>query len=192
MNIMIDITKPDMFKDRNNIDTLAATSLDDTNGKYMTESQELAINFDKVKEIYREKYNFGDRSSMNSVDAVLKLNNRIVFIEFKNGKINSSEKKGIRWKVTDSVIIFSDLTSSLIEDIRVCCDFILVYNLKNNPHSGDSKSEAKNRIVEGLRDRANQKYHRFGIAKYQSLFFKNVYAYSKEEFEKFLSAAQVG
>lgn len=187
---MIDITKSEMLN--GNITTLEVASLDDTNSEYMTDSQIDVINFDRVKDAYMKIYNDDNSFTMHSVDAILKANDRILLIEFKNGKMNKNQKYEVRWKLTDSILIFSDLTSSLIENIRADCDFILVYNIDKNPHSGDNSSEAKNAIFQGIRDLARNRYHRFGIAKYENIYFNKVFAYSQNEFEEFLSTSKIG
>ena len=103
----------------NNIKPLQILSRDDSNTNnihYMVDSQISAIDFDKVKEIYAK--GLGISQTPTSIDAILPLEERFIFIEFKNGKINSEEKRNIKSKIKDSLLIFCDIVNCTFGEIN--------------------------------------------------------------------------
>lgn len=159
--------------------TLKEISVDDSdpdNPKYMTESSEEAVCFDGVKDSYTNIY--GDpQNTVKSVDGLIKVDKDIVLIEFKNGVISDSLKKEIGVKIRDSLLIFGDITETTIGYSRKYMDFILVYNEEKNQPS-------KVKIGSYLMKKADENYVRFGMKKYKGIYFKAVYTYSEQEFEK--------
>ena len=71
--------------------TLSKTSYDDDNGATMTELQNEAIDFDRVKEEYLKHMEKGPSEMPFSNDALLKIGNTWYFFEFKNGTIDIKE-----------------------------------------------------------------------------------------------------
>lgn len=50
-------------------------------------------------------------------------------IEFKNGDMKS-EKRRVKDKIRDSLLLFCDITEMRIAETRKAMDFILVYNIE--------------------------------------------------------------
>lgn len=152
---MIDLSKYLIFE--NNKKTFKETSKDDHDGSitYMTESQYQVISFDDVKEEYIK--DLGLKSVPRSNDALLSLpDGSLVFVEFKNGYIDSKDQHDIRKKIFDSMLIFSDIVEMGISHTRAEMDYILVYNQTKNPLEASSTktkvsdSESRDAIAKKL------------------------------------------
>ena len=90
---MINLDDYPLFRD--NKDTLKKLSKDEHDGKesnaiYMTQSELLAVDFDKVKRIYANTLGHSEDDAF-SVDGLSHTENELVFIEFKNGKFQNSK-----------------------------------------------------------------------------------------------------
>lgn len=72
----------------NNLETtISIASYSTSNNEYMTNSDDIVINGDILKDIYNSKYNFNNRPK--SADAIYKFENgNIYIIEFKNDEPN--------------------------------------------------------------------------------------------------------
>ena len=176
-------------------DTLKKTSLDDngTTKEYMTESDLSVINFDKVKVRYVRDHNY--TGSISSVDALLEIDdNNFAFIEFKNGKLDKKKQFELRQKVYDSIIIFNDIFDSDIEYLRKHAAFILVYNeVKNEDKDEEIPENEQVRENIHFQDFANHMASlcnknriRFELKYLKKYCFKNVYTFSRTEFEDFI------
>lgn len=157
-----------------NITPLSKTSEDSTKliPESMTGSQVMVINFDAVKEAYFKS--FGVAMFTNSVDAlVLQNNGRLAFIEFKNGKVEN-EKRNIRLKIKSSLLIFCDIMNQSVDFTRENLDFYLIYN-----HENDSEKEKISNIII---NKAKKEIIRFGLSRYNKVFFNNVHTYSDIQF----------
>ena len=83
---------------------------------YMTDSDYEVVNFDGVKSDYIRGLCISETPCSNDAVCVLDDKDTIVFIEFKNG---GNIKKYELWKkIYDSVLIFNDLSHSLISETR--------------------------------------------------------------------------
>ena len=68
---------------------------------------------------------------------------KILFIEFKNGKIKDKQNDSIVIKILESLLMFCDIADCKISQVREVADLILVYNAeKNPPHSKSFKNFA--------------------------------------------------
>lgn len=160
------------FKIFNNcLTTLKQTSK--TAKVYMVESKIKAVDFDKVKENYCSLCSCPDNMP-KSVDAVIENKDRIVFIEFKSGKLNK-ELGNLKHKIKDSLLIFCDITNKNISFTRENVDFILVFDKEKNK---DSFRDISDHFIEKS---ANKNIY-FGLHAFKSLYFKNVYTFDVEEF----------
>ncbi len=180
-----------------NISTLKETSVDKrdcNNYTYMTESNRPAVSFDLVKEKYTE--NLGLSSVPKSNDALFDdENGKLIFVEFKNGYIDSKKQFDIRKKIYDSTLIFSDIVSVGISNLRQCMEYVLVYNENanaTNPDISDKKTDYVKestsfdkfaKIISGL---AKDEYVGFGVKMFENYCFKKVHTYTESEFEKYL------
>ena len=77
------------------------------------------------------------------VDAILQIGGKILFIEFKNGKIKDKQNDSIVIKILESLLMFCDIADCKISQVREVADLILVYNAEKNPsHSKSFKNFA--------------------------------------------------
>lgn len=168
------------------VNTLKQTSKDDSNSdniEYMTECQNKAINFDRVKLNYA-KNKFGSRnSSYKSVDALIQTDKMVYFIEFKNGTLDGEERAKIREKLSNSILLFSDILDLTFSNFREECVFILVYNKIKNSFSGVSKQKIADYVI----NRSENATCRFDLDKLKPFLVKEVKTYTPEEFEYFLN-----
>ena len=137
---MINLEDYDILK--NNISTLKETSKDNHNNEsetFMTQSMLPAVDFDEVKNEYIRKLHLSENPTSN--DALLVLSDKIIFIEFKNGHLDSKDFFDIRAKIYNSVPILTDILGKGISFTRKNVDYILVYNKTKN-----SKNYIKNHI----------------------------------------------
>jgi len=152
--------------------TLEKASEDDCNSDVMTLSQENVVDFDEFKNGFVKKIS----SSGITVDALpmscdalymAASQNEFFMIEFKNGRIKELE---IKIKILESLLMLSEEFSATIKSTRHHLNFILVYN------EDTSKKQIKNYW--------DKRADMFGLEHFKNLYFKDVRAYTKEEFEK--------
>ena len=167
-----------------NIESLSSISIDKNSKTYMTNSLLKAVNFDKVKEQYSHDLEISQVPA--SCDAILRLsNNKFIFIEFKNGKISSEEKRDINLKLRDSLLLFCDILKCTVTDTRNLVEFILVYNAEKN-NLNNKKISPYDDIVTKVGRYAAEEIIRFGFKKFQNLYFYKVHTYNETEFENYL------
>ncbi len=116
--------------------SLCEVSLDDSDKNYpvymIDESyeyfQDTVIDFDHVKTAFCKSF-AKSNEVFKSADALYldKVKNKLVFVEFKNGKV-----KGIKEKLKDSLLVFSDIAAVNLEFCRKYCEYIVVYNYEAN------------------------------------------------------------
>lgn len=167
-----------------NQSTLRNTSYDDNNSEYMTELEVPVIDFDNVKEQYLQSIGCQDES-LTSVDALLLKANCNVFIEFKNGSLAKKEVRlGVYSKIQDSLLMLCDITDSHISQLRQCMDFVLVYNEEKNQSKSD---KGKDYINDRLMKLGRKEFVRFGMRRYDRVYFRKVHTYNVEKFEEYIS-----
>lgn len=190
---MIKINDHKIFKD--NMSTLKETSKynhNDNSLYYMTNSFLDAVDFDAVKDSYIS--NLGLCNKPKSNDAlVIEADGKSTFIEFKNIHISKREEFDLRKKIYDSMFIFTDIIGQGISYTRRQTDYILVYNKEKNNPTEDKKtnvqvSKSRDQIAKGLISLGNKKYIKFGLEIFENYCFKNVYTYTREEFNIFLES----
>lgn len=193
---MIKIDDHEIFK--NNLSTLKETSKDIHDGvDFMTESEIEVVNFNGVKNDYIKDLHVSDTPKSNDALYVGK-ENKLVFIEFKNGKINDIKEFDIRRKIFDSLLILMDIIKETAAFTRNHLTYILVYNeernsqnQKNSTNVQDSKSKLF--IGSHFAHKGGKKFIRFDLEKFEKLYFKEVYTYTEKEFEdNFVSKCAVG
>ena len=188
---MINIDEYDILK--NNKSSLKELSKDDSdinNILYMTESDIEAINYDYVKTQYVNSLGLSEETA-NSVDGIMYNTPYITFVEFKNGKMKN-EKRKVKDKIKDSLLIFSDITGKNISFLRENMDFILVYNNEKNPLPNQmtkgyvQESKSRDYIAGNLMKKAKEEFIRFDLERFKKLYFRDVHTYTEVEFEAFL------
>lgn len=183
---------------KNNVSTLKETSVDKhdlKNIKYMTCSKRTAVNFDDVKKDYIENLSLSETPKSN--DALfLSKDNKLIFVEFKNGFMDNSKKFAVRKKIYDSIIILMDILNTGVSELKDEMEYILVYNesvnsdeeeiLKKKQHLVQP-SEAFDAFAKGVSKMANKEYVCFGIRMFENYCFSKVHTYTEAEFESFLA-----
>ena len=185
--------------------TLMEASEDDKNGEYMTQSTEKVIDFDKVKEEYIK--NILPKVTPASNDVLMKIDDKIYFIEFKNGNITKKEIYNVKRKIFESLLIFSDITGETISFTRENVNYILVYNgekskkyiehiieerqkcnLNKLEDDEIQESVAFDEFTSQMAKLANYHMDIFGLDKqFSKMYFKSVKTYDIDEFnEKFI------
>lgn len=197
---------------QNYLSTLKKTSLDKGSGqkKYMTESEMLVVDFDRVKKAYVRELRVKPKSMPCSSDALhIGKDGNISFIEFKNGKINYMQRYNIHQKIYDSLLIFGDMTGKGLSFCREHADFILVYNeMKNREEEKEEEEkgetgegearkgksiggeqrqiqESDSRVAIGkyFSRKGKKNFVRFDLEKFENFYFKNVFTFTEKEFE---------
>jgi len=161
-------------------DTLKNTSLDinkdDSGGvKYMTSCEQEVVNVDKLKTAFAKKMLLAEYPK--SCDALYKTSsNEFFMIEFKNRALNPKGEHDLNEKILESLLLLSEKFSETIDVMRDKMYFILVYN--------EEKQEQKElrQIGKTLCTLAIKPL--FGLDRFKKIYFKDVVAYTKEEFEK--------
>lgn len=196
---MTNLSRYKIFSDH--LSTLKETSVDDRDGEkiYMTESLRCVVNFDDVKDEYVKGLGLSEIPKSN--DALFEDDRgALIFVEFKNGFMDRNKQFAVRKKVYDSVLIFTDITSFRISDMRNTVKYILVYNeFANRENSYDEELEKKQKttiqpspsfdgFAKTLGKYANEEYVCFGLKIFLNYCFKEVHTYTEEEFEAYLSS----
>lgn len=190
---MINLIDYGIFK--NHVCTLKDTSFDTENSEYMIDSTIDVVNFDGVKTEYANKLDHSNEDAA-SVDAIVCTKDRIFFIEFKNGLITDKQRKQLKYKVQDSLLIFGDIVGITVSNTRKFLEFILVYNKEKNPVSHQKlkamgKEPSRTSIGKYISELAGEEFIQFGLGRYKSLYFKNVHTYTVKEFQKFLKMNEI-
>lgn len=193
---MINLSDYPIFK--NNICTLKETSIDKKDNRtvmYMTDSSKSVINFDKVKEEYVKTLKLNEVPKSN--DALMEDGKgKLIFVEFKNGYMDKTKQFAVRKKIYDSILIFTDIVSVGISSMRICMEYILVYNENVNEKNPDVIKEKKKYVqpsasfdsfAKGVSGLAGEEYVCFGVKLFEDYCFKKVHTYTEKEFEKYLS-----
>ena len=192
---MININNYKFFK--NNLSTLKEISKDDSETivEYMTESILPVVNFDGVKTEYLKSFHLSDELA-KSCDGLLCLNDKDIFIEFKNGKsINASE---IKIKIKESLLILTAIIApDEIFDIKNKGAFILVYNKDKNPitkqeikQKGIQESPSRDFLIRYSLNIGGKEFIRYGLEKFDK-FFNEVHTYCQEDFEKYIKQFEI-
>lgn len=172
---MININDYDIL--RNNRKSLKELSEDTANSEYMTESTMEAIDFDTVKESYTRKLKLPMTNAF-SVDAILCKDNKIIFIEFKNGFMEKATIQNVHNKVRDSLLILNAITNINVCTTQKEAEFILVYN--------ERKNNSKKNITNSIMKKAKKEMILFGLHRFETLYFKDVHTYTKQEFNQYI------
>lgn len=158
--------------------TLKELSYDKINHEYVCNSTIEAYGFDKiVEQIYNGK------NSPESPDA-LYVNEKVNFIEFKNGCLHPKvEKQKLLIKAVEGLINYCKYIEK--NHNLECTDehlrLIVVYNISKNP-----MKESVNELENNIFGRAGLRKIRFGLERLQGTYFSEVFTYSQDEFMTYL------
>lgn len=176
-----------------NLKTLHDTSYDEDNNQYMTNSTFPAIDFDDVKTSYVLSNSTISSANMRSNDALIildSINGKFLFIEFKNGNIQSSHKKEeIRCKIAESLLIFNDIIKENLTFDRNSVNYILVYNKNNNPKFQNQRTSSLTKIATSIGATANMTYLINGFDRYRA-YFHDIKTINETEFSVIVNQLQ--
>lgn len=184
---MIDVKNFPILND--SICSLKETSKDDHDGTvcYVTDLMLPVVNFDTVKKKYVQGLKLSEFPASN--DAFYVSNDgEMYFIEFKAGKVEEKIHQ-IRRKIFDSLLILTDIISAGVSSTRQNLSFILVYIEAKNPITETEREKMQNspsrtKIDEYfVEKKARGNFIRFGLKRFEKLYFKNVFTVTKEKFE---------
>lgn len=174
---------------KKNMSTFKETSYDKDGEEpgYMTDSQIQVINFDKVKDGYIKNLALSNTPCSNDALYFGK-DNKIFFVEFKNGVLDERPRRNfnICKKIYDSLLIFNDIVNKNISFCRENLYFILVYNESKNRREAcrtEQEESSKAIISKKIHKKAKKKFVRFGLDRFEKLYFKEVFTYTESEFE---------
>ena len=180
-----------------NRESLRETSKDDSDPndiQYMTSSETEVVNFDLVKRRYVNGLGLSE-DAITSVDAIVPLEDRILFVEFKNGRVNN---RNIKDKARDSLLVFLGIIGGDITFSRSNIDFVVVYNLEKNPLPKQAEKgqlqETPSRvsIANHFMEKAKKEFICFDLERYERIYYRNIHTYSKERFEEYLQTLRLG
>ncbi|WP_346745196.1 hypothetical protein [uncultured Campylobacter sp.] len=164
----------DEFKETK--ETVKDISYDESNNEYMSESELEAYNFDKVKENFRKKY---DIKPPKSVDGLMLQEEDLIFLEFKNGNIDSKTKKDICDKIFSSVLVLLTILDEKVSDLKSKLKFILIYNKDKN---GDIDI-----AINLSKDAKQPECKQFDLSGYGRLYFSQTDTFDQDKFNAFLT-----
>ena len=119
---------------KNHLSTLQETSVDfhDKNHiQYMTKSERTAVKEEYIKNLSLIEVPKSNDALFMSKD------NKLIFVEFKNGFMDAKKKFDVRKKIYDSVIILTDILNLGISKLRDQMEYVLVYNENINEDEKD-------------------------------------------------------
>lgn len=176
-----------IFQD--NKTTLREASKDDSSDLYMTESFLEVVNFDKVKEEYIRGMKLA-YTPCSSDALYYGEDDKVYFIEFKNGLMDNRTVYNVQEKIYTSLLIYTDIIDERISSCKENLNFILVYNEKKNmdkvkkeqtKYEGDT---CKRQIGKYFSEKARKNFIAFGLEKFKDIYFKDIYTYTQKEFEE--------
>jgi len=141
---------------------------------YMTLCEMCTVNFDKFKDYTSRRMKLAEFP--NSCDALYRNQYGEYFlIEFKNGQLERIDVYEIKVKIFESLLMLSSMFSQTIDLMRDNLIFVLVYN-----EDIISSIEKIHKKLFGLADVSKRK---FGLHRFEKIYFRSVRIYSKAEFE---------
>ena len=150
--------------------------------KYMTLCEAYAVNFDKFKNHTFKKMNLG--VFPKSCDALYRNQYGAYFlVEFKNGIIEVKKNYEIKIKIFESLLMLTERFSQTADFMRNNLTFILVYNDDVEHGKKEFENTGLTKLGSSLSKLSHGHMVRFGLQYFEKLYFKDVYTYSKSEFE---------
>ena len=162
-------------------------------------SKDIVIDFDDVKTAFCKKFH-KSYEVFKSADALIysEVNNNLIFVEFKNGKV-----KDIKTKLKDSLLVFSNILDVNLEFCREHLEYIVVYNYEKNKQyveqekdkyrkedQNKSQSLIKEYIdgfVKRVSNFAKDEIILWGLGIMEDICVSKVHTYTVDEFVKYYS-----
>jgi len=182
---MLELKELEHFNDE--LASSKQTSYDETNDAYLINLDVKVYDFDKIKERYVKELktclSLSSISSFRSKDALYNKNGKFIFIEFKNGCITSKMgKEKIRSKISESLLILTDILDAKLQEIRNICCCVLVYNKEKNPSFENQIQTSQNKLFTGIANLAKTNHLIEGFDRYR-VFFRKFYTVNEEKLE---------
>lgn len=191
----------------NNKKSLLKVSLDDSdknNPVNMVDidediSSDIVIDFDDVKTDFCGKFHKSNEV-FKSADALFysETKNKIIFVEFKNGKV-----RDVKTKLKDSLLVFSNIVDVDLKFCRKYLEYIVVYNYEKNTkyveqEKCDYRKEEQNKsqslskeyiegFVKPLFKLAKDEIILWDLEIMRDICVSNVHTYTVDEFVKYYS-----
>lgn len=179
---MIDLNDFSLFMESKSTLKETSKNINSDPQSFMTDLETEAVNFDWVTQKYIKNLKLKETPKSN--DALFKDSEKsIAFVEFKSGCINENNPHEIKRKIFNSVPIFTDIIQRGISYTRKHVNYILVYSMEKNPID-DGNESAIVTIGKRISEPAKESFIRFGLEIFQNYFFKKVYTFTKNEFDK--------
>lgn len=159
-------------------------------------SKDIVIDFDDVKTAFCKKFHKSNEV-FKSADALLysEVKNKLIFVEFKNGKV-----KEVKTKLKDSLLVFSNIVDVDLKFCRKYLEYIVVYNYEKNKQyveqeyrkEGQNKSQSLNReyiegFVKPLFRLAKDEIILWDLKLMKDICVSEVHTYTVDEFIKYYS-----
>lgn len=162
-------------------------------------SKDIVIDFDDVKTAFCKKFHKSNEV-FKSADALLysEVKNKLIFVEFKNGKV-----KDVKTKLKDSLLVFSNIVDVDLKFCRKYLEYIVVYNYEKNKQyveqekdkyrkEGQNKSQSLSReyiegFVKPLFRLAKDEIILWDLKLMKDICVSEVHTYTVNEFIKYYS-----
>ena len=156
--------------------------------------QDTVIDFDDVKTAFCKKFHKSNEV-FKSADALLysEVKNKLIFVEFKNGKV-----KDVKTKLKDSLLVFSNIVDVDLKFCRKYLEYIVVYNYEKNKQYVEQEKEEQNKsqslseeyiegFVKPLFRLAKDEIILWDLKLMKDICVSEVHTYTVDEFIKYYS-----
>ena len=157
-------------------------------------SKDIVIDFDDVKTAFCKKFHKSYKV-FKSADALLysEVKNKLIFVEFKNGKV-----KEVKTKLKDSLLVFSNIVDVDLKFCRKYLEYIVVYNYEKNKQYVEQEKEKQNKaqslseeyiegFVKPLFRLAKDEIILWDLKLMKDICVSEVHTYTVDEFIKYYS-----
>lgn len=169
------------FEDK--IITMKQASYDKTNKEYLSNSNIEVYDFDKIKDSFASSLNRGGATSPLSNDVLYCYEDRIYFIEFKNGR--NINPHNLSRKNYDSTIILSKILDVSLNELCDKLCYILVYNSQyHQEESVVEQSTNRDKLGKKFSGLANKKFIKFNQGFFLNYIFSSVETLTEKEFQE--------
>jgi len=181
---MIRLMSHDMFKDFlcSLRDASLPDSKDDKQLPHVTDSNIIAINFDKATAEYSAKFKLkSNEHNPKSSDSVYQHSDGDIYlVEFKSSKPSGSKKDGVKLKPLESLLTFMDIFREVDRDYaRLHITFVLVFSEKLSVRERGRSDKLSN---------TNQPEIIYcGLERLKGVYFKNVITKSASDFAIYIT-----
>ena len=153
------------------LNPLSKVSLDDNDTSLFIDLiDDKYIDFDK--KVVRYIYSIikkGYKDFISCVDTVIKVDDKLFLIEFKNSPRSNIKKYSILAKAIESLTIIQ----RYYDTKNIELNFITIYN--------DNKNQSYKKVGRAMKNIDNFPLE-FGLAKYKNIVFDNIYTMDKKDF----------